>query len=233
MQTLSIFDERDRWSGAIFLSAALHVLLFGGALIGGYLTSPRGTNWGGPESGSALQVNVVSAVPLPRQQEPTENILANESKGLTQSVPQETQPEPNAIPIPDKDVKRKPPKNTVTQAAVNPRPVTPPRDNVVPYGQGGPINVSYGAFSTGRIQGAFNFEGDFGTRFAWYVTVIKNKIANEWHPAEIGPGAAGHRAFISFDISKDGSPGNIRTEQGSNIPALDLSAQRAIQRIDT
>ena len=233
MQTSSIFEERDRWSGAIVLSTGLHVLLFGGALIGGYLTSPRGPSWGGPESGSALQANIVTAVPLPRQQESTENILANESKGLTQSVPQEIQPEPNAIPIPDRNVKTKQQKTAVTHAPDVHRPVTPPNDNVVPYGQGGPINISYGTFTSGRVQGGFNFEGDFGTRFAYYVTVIKNKISNEWHPQEIGSGAAGHRAFISFDISKDGTPGNIRLEQSSGIPALDLSASRTLQRIDT
>lgn len=233
MQTASIFEERDRWSGAIVLSTGLHVLLFGGALIGGYLTSPRGTSWGGPESGSAMQANIVNTVPLPRQQEPTQNILANDSKGLTQSVPQEAQPEPNAIPIPDKNVKTKQQKTAVTRAPDIKRPVTPPNDNVVPYGQGGPINVSYGAFSVGRVQGGFSFEGDFGTRFAYYVDQIKRKISNEWHPSEIGPGAAGHRAFLAFDINKDGSHGDVHVVQWSGIPALDTSAQRAIMRIDT
>jgi len=233
MQTYSIFEERERWSGPILVSVGFHLLLVAVAIVGGYLGQPRGEAWGGTASGSAVQANLVSAVPLPRQQEPTQNILANESPGITQSVPEKVKEEPTAIPIPDKDIKRKQQKTAVTQAPDIRRPVTPPNNNVVPYGQGGPINISYGAFAVGSVNGAFNFEGDFGTRFAWYVTVIKNKISQEWHPGEIGPGAAGHRAFISFDISKEGAPGNVRLEQSSGIPALDLSASRALQRIDT
>ncbi len=36
-----------------------------------------------------------------------------------------------------------------------------------------------------------------------------------------------------FDISRSGSPSNVRIEQSSGIPSLDLSAVRALQRIDT
>jgi len=233
VQSTSIFDERDKWTGPIVLSIGLHLLLVAIAIVGGYFGPSRGQAWGGPESGTAISANIVHVVPLPNRQEPTENILANDSKGITQSIPEKAQEQPDAIPIPDKNVNRKQQKTAVTHAPDIHRPVTPPQDNVVPYGQGGPINVSYGAFTTGHVQGGFSFDGDFGTRFAWYVMVIKNKIYAEWHPQEIGPGAVGHRAFISFDISKDGSPGNVRLEQSSSIPALDWSAKNALQRIDT
>ncbi|HYL92227.1 MAG TPA: TonB family protein, partial [Alphaproteobacteria bacterium] len=36
-----------------------------------------------------------------------------------------------------------------------------------------------------------------------------------------------------FDIRRDGSPANVRLEQSSGVPALDQSAMRAVQRIDT
>src|SRR5215471_8453882 len=103
MQTASIFEERDRWSGAIIVSAVLHVALFGGAIIAGYLSQPRGENWGGTTSGDAVQANLISAVPLPQQQPPTQNIVANESKGKTQSIPEKVQEEPNAVPIPERE----------------------------------------------------------------------------------------------------------------------------------
>ena len=231
MQT-AIFEERDKWTGAILLSVGLHVLLALLAFLGGYLNISQGHAWGGEASGSAVQANLVSDVPLPHTQTtPTENILANDSKGLTQSVPQKVQPEADAVPIPDKTV-RKTQKPSITQAPDVHHPITPLPDNRVPYGQNGPINVSYGSFTIGSIQGGFSFEGDFGTRFAYYVNQIQRKIYETWHPAEAGAGE-GHRAFISFDISKDGSPGNIQIEQSSSIPALDDSARRALQRIDT
>ncbi|HEY6351766.1 MAG TPA: TonB family protein [Candidatus Angelobacter sp.] len=232
MQTV-IFEERDKLSGAILLSVGLHLALVLAAILIGGLNLSRGQAWGGPTSGSAVQANIVSVVPLPRHQEPTENILANDSKGLTQSVPQKVQQEPDAIPIPDKNVQRKQQKAAVTQAPDVRHPITPPQNNAVPYGQGGQINVSYGSFTIGNIRGGFTFEGDFGTRFAFYVDQIQRKIYEAWHPGEIGPGAQGHRAHISFDISKDGTPSNIRVEVSSSIPALDQSAYRALQRIDT
>lgn len=232
MQT-AIFEERDKWAGAILLSAGLHVLLALVAFLGGYLSISQGHAWGGETSGSAVQANLVSDVPLPHPQTtPTENILANDSKGLTQSVPQKVQPDSEAIPIPDKAV-RKPQKPAITQAPDVHHPIPAPQDNRVPYGQGGAINVSYGSFTIGSIQGGFSFEGDFGTRFAYYVNQIQRKIYETWHPAEIGAAGQGHRAFISFDIGKDGTPGNIQIEQSSSIPALDQSAYRALQRIDT
>lgn len=232
MQT-AIFEERDKWTGAILLSVGLHVLLVLIAILGSYLNISRGQAWGGPTSGSAVPANLVNDVPLPHQQQkPTDNILATDSKGLTQSIPQKVEPDPNAIPIPDKDV-RKPPKVATHPAPDVHHPITPAPNDVVPYGQGGPINVSYGTFTIGNVQGGFSFDGDFGTRFSFYVDQIKRKIYEAWHPGEIGAGGQGHHAKISFDISKEGTPSNIQVDQSSNIPALDQSAYRALQRIDT
>jgi protein TonB len=234
MQT-AIFEERDKWSRPILLSAGLHVLLALAIVITGMFRGGRTENWGGATSGDAVSANLVSAVPLPQPHEPTQNILATENKGLTQSVPQQIQQEPDAIPIPDKDTKHKPPRTATTHAQEMPRPVTPPQNNVVPYGEGGPISGPYGAFKATNVKGGFNFQGgDFGSRFGWYVQVVNNKVSNNWYTTEIGPGAAGaHRVYILFDIQSDGSPTNVRVEQSSGVPALDQSAVRAIQRIDT
>ena len=233
MMQASIFEERDKWTGAILVSVGFHLLLVVAAIVGGYLATPHGESWGGPSSGDAVQAHLTTAVPLPAPQQPTQNIVANESKGLTQSVPEKVQEEPKAIPIPEKETKRKPQKTAVTQAPDIRRPVAPPVDNTVPYGQGGAVAGPFGSFSAGNIQGGFNFEGDFGSRFAWYVQVVKNKVSSNWYTVEISPGALGHRAFVSFDIAKDGSPGNVRLDQSSGIPALDQSAMRVLQRIDT
>ena len=50
---------------------------------------------------------------------------------------------------------------------------------------------------------------------------------------EAGPNAAGHRVYIVFDIQPNGTPANVRIEQTGGVPALDLSAVRTIQRIDS
>src|SRR5512147_125024 len=108
-----IFTERDGWTSPLALSVALHVMLLASILIYGAVVSRgSGTNWGGDTmGGEAMSANLVSNIPLPRPQVETENIVANESKGLTQSEPKvEEKAPPEAIPIPDKTVKKTQPK---------------------------------------------------------------------------------------------------------------------------
>lgn len=233
MQT-AIFEEREKWSGSILLSAGFHVFLALAILFTGMVRGGKVENWGGATSGDAVSANLVSAVPLPQPQEPTQNILATENKGITQSVPQQVEKEPDAIPIPDKETKHKPTKTANTQVAPTPRPVTPPQDNVVPYGEGGPISGPYGAFKATNTKGGFNFQGgDFGNQYGWYVQGVNRKVSDNWYTTEVGAAAGAKRVYILFDIQPDGSPTNVRVEQSSGVPSLDLSAQRAIQRIDT
>ncbi len=92
----------------------------------------------------------------------------------------------------------------------------------------------YGAFKSTNVKGGFSFQGgDFGSRYGWYVQVVNNKVSNNWYTTEIGSAAGAHRAYIVFDIRPDGTPENVRVEQSSGVPSLDISAQRAVQRIDT
>ena len=41
------------------------------------------------------------------------------------------------------------------------------------------------------------------------------------------------RFYLTFDITRDGRPTNVQVEQSSGVPSLDISAVRAVQRIDT
>ena len=49
-------------------------------------------------------------------------------------------------------------------------------------------------------------------------------------------GIADHRvleALRGTDVARDGHPTNVQIEQSSGVPSLDISAVRALQRIDT
>jgi len=41
------------------------------------------------------------------------------------------------------------------------------------------------------------------------------------------------RVYVTFDIERSGRPTNVEVEQSSGVPSLDISAVRALQRIDT
>jgi len=236
-----IFFEHDRWGRNLTWSAILHVgvaaaiTVFAVVLPGG-----PGASWGSGGGGDAIGATLVTTVPLPANPEQTQNVLANESKGLTESKPKpEEEALPDAIPIPEKETKKKKPKPEVSATKRKPEPQPQPKEetsNVVPFGEGGPVSGPYGVFSAGGAKGGLSFGGggDFGTRYAWYVRVVQQKVSENWLKYEVDPSIAqAQRVYLTFDITRDGRPTNIQIEQSSGVPSLDQSAVRALQRIDT
>lgn len=235
-----IFFEHDRWGRNLTWSLVLHVAVAGSILLYAVvLPHSRGEGWGAGGGGDAMGVTLVSTVPLPATPSQTQNVLANDSKGITQSLPKPEPVEeklPDAIPIPDKIAKTKPaPKTTATQQKAKPEPVV--ADNVVPFGQGGPVSGPYGTFSANGAKGGFGFTGgggDFGSRYSWYVQQVQRKVSENWLKYEVDPRiSTAQRVYVTFDVMRDGHPANVTVEQSSGVPSLDQSATRAIQRIDT
>ena len=182
-----------------------------------------------------MGVTLVSSVPLPASNAQTQNVLANESKGLTQSLPKAQEKEPEAIPIPDKNTQIKPkPRSSASQQKAQPQEE---ESNVVPFGEGGPVSGPYGTFSAGGAKGGFGFTGgggDFGSRFAYYVRIVQQKVSENWLKYEVDPRITdARRVYVTFDIVRDGHPTSVQIEQSSGVPSLDQSAVRALQRIDT
>src|SRR5215468_462997 len=132
-----IFFEHEPWGRALARSAMLHLGVAVAIVISAWIAhGRRGSNWGAGGGGSAMGVTLVSNVPLPANPVPTQNVLATESKGLSQSKPQAKVEEPQAIPIPEKNVKKKPPKlPTATERKPQPQPQEE-ASNVVPFGEG-------------------------------------------------------------------------------------------------
>ena len=181
-----------------------------------------------------MGATLVSAVPLPAPTVETTNVLATESKGLSQSKPKVEEQEPEAIPIPGKNAKIKPRPKTATQRKPQPEPE---ESNQIPYGEGGPVSGPYGMFNAGGAKGGFGFTGgggDFGSRFSWYVQIVQRRVSENWLKYEVDPRITeANRVYVTFDIAHDGHPSNVQIEQSSGVPSLDISAMRAIQRIDT
>ena len=232
-----IFFEHDRWSRALAWSVGLHVGITAALLIySGFFSGPSGQGWGAGGGGDAIGATLVSTVPLPANAAQTQNVLANQSKGLTKSQPKPEENEPDAIAIQAKNAKIKP-KKTPTVTKEKPQPEPEEETNQVAFGEGGPVSGPYGMFSAGGAKGGFGFTGgggDFGTRFAWYVQGVQRKVSENWLKYEVDPRiSTAQRVYLTFDIARDGHPMNVQVEQSSGVPSLDISASRAIQRIDT
>ena len=217
------------WSLGLHLAFAAFVVLYA-MFIHGF----RGEGWGSGGGGDAMGATLVNSVPLPATEAQTENVLATESKGLSKSQPKVEEKEPEAIPIPDKNTKTKPaPIKSATQRKAQPEP---PESNQIPYGEGGPVSGPY-TMSAGGAKGGFGFTGsggDFGSRFSWYVEAVQRKVTENWLKYEVDPRITeANRVYLTFDIARDGHPSNVAIEQSSGVPSLDLSAKRALERIDT
>ncbi len=227
-----IFFEHAEWRRPIFASVALHAGLVGVLVVYGiFFHGARGPMWGTGGGGDAMSATLVSSLPLPSNATQSQSVLVVESKGLSQSQPVAQTQEPDAVAIPDKDTKKKVTKPV--NSTVKPREPEPQPSNQVPFGEGGPAAT----FSATGGQGGMSFSGgagDFGSRYAYYVSVVQRKVSENWLKYEVDPAVReGRRVYVSFEISRGGEPSNIQVEQSSGVPSLDISAVRALQRIDT
>ncbi len=232
-----IFFEHDSWGKNLAWSAGLHLAVTGAIILYAVVvTGGHRGDWGAGGGGDAMGVTLVTTIPLPANPTQTQNVLANESKGLTQSQPKPKENEPDAIPIQDKNAKKKP-KPQASASERKPAQPVEEANNVVPFGEGGPVSGPYGTFSAGGAKGGFGFTGgggDFGSRYAWYVRVVQQKVSENWLKYEVDPRVGdAHRVYVTFDITRDGRPSSVQVEQSSGVPSLDQSAVRALQRIDT
>src|SRR5580704_12483072 len=101
-----IFFEHDPWGRALAWSLGLHVGIIAALFVyAAAFSGPSGSGWGAGGGGDAIGATLVSTVPLPVAPSQTQNVLANESKGITQSQPKIEEKAPDAIEIQGKNTK--------------------------------------------------------------------------------------------------------------------------------
>jgi protein TonB len=236
-----ILDQPDGIASPFFQSTLMHGLIVG-LLIGyGYLHNMfHGSEWGANAfQQGAIQATLVStaALPLPQDHPPTDNVLATETPSVAPALEEqktEPLPLPEATPIPEKQTPVKP--------EPKPQPKTPPQHQPPPkpqnkanYGEAAPANVPRATASNNNANSPIAVTGgDFGSRFGWYVDVIKRKVAQDWYLQEVEPSTpAGATVFVQFTVGRDGSPSSVTLATPSNSPSLNSSCMHAVQRVDT
>lgn len=226
---------RERVGSPATKSVLLHLALAGAVvsyyIVGGFF---RSNMWGGAASGGAIRVNLVSSsVPLPSDQPPNQNVLATQtpSQAPAPPAPKTTEKiDQDAIAIQGKKTQPKP----QTQVRTPPRVVQPTPQNRAQYGEQQANNLSQGVQGQPNPGPTAVMQGDFGSRFPWYVQQINTKMAQTWNKFEVDPRTPhGARVYLDFTIHRDGSPSNIQMERSSGSPTLDRSCMRGVQRVDT
>ncbi|MBI2682051.1 MAG: energy transducer TonB [Acidobacteriales bacterium] len=236
MSSQNIFEYHERLGAPFAIATVLHVALFGTVFALALIAGRPGADWGsGISTDGAISAKLVSSsIPLPSQPTELENVLATQSKGVSESEPAKPRIEPDAIAIPDKIAKTK----AKTPAPVTKTPPKPTQEatNVVPFGQGGPAGFNYTLVRTTMGTGglAAGDDNSFGTKYAWYVDAMRRKIAENWFKYEVDASiTSSRRVYLTFDVDRSGTPSNVEVSQSSGVPSLDISAKRALQRIDT
>lgn len=237
MSSRAILREDDPLGGGFAGAVLLHVLILAAILFSGFVFHSTGENWGSSTATStAIQASMVSDLPLPSKQPPNpDNVLMTETPSPAPVPPQphtvETPP-PDAIPI-------QTPKPKVLASKTTPAPplhpqITQQQPTKVATFEAPGVKLAMsttvtkaGTFSVGVTDAAF------GTRFAYYSTLIKQKVESQWYVSMLDPQAAGHRVSITFQVERDGTPTHIQIEHPSGDATLDQSALRALQRVDT
>jgi protein TonB len=219
-------------AGALLLHGALIALLiFYGVLSGLF----HGNRWGNEGSGGAMQVSLTSnAIPLPNDQPLNKNVLTTETPSPAPAPPapkEEHQVDETAIPIQGKQVKPK--KQTAVKTQPHQQPVE--QRNLAQYGEQNGTNIPRATqaqtFTSGQTSVS---DANFGSLYGWYVGQIDRKMDASGYRSMADPRTPkGARAYIEFNINRDGSHGDVRLDRSSGSPTWDNVCLRAAQRVDT
>lgn len=213
-------------------SIVLHLALVASLVFYGVLSGLFHHDVWGNRGAGAMQVSLVSsALPLPSDQPPNQNVLATDtpSRAPAAPSPKTTRAEDEtAIPILGKHTKPQKKNQEKTQPHQE-----QPRKNVAAYGEQSGSSMPR-SMTTGSNGPTAVGDNDFASRFGWYVDQINAKMAQSWYKAEVDPRTPrGARVYLVFTIHRDGSPSNIQLDRSSGSPTLDRSCERGVQRVET
>ncbi len=233
------YSDSDRigvnFAGSLVLHGVVAAVLVGWAV----LFHHKGLNWGENASNAgAIQATMVASIPLPPTQRTLDaGVLTSEAPSpapVTAKEKTEPPPSPKEVAIPEKITK---PIKTAEKPTPAPpkhvQQITPDPTKAV-TGETAGIRIAQSTLEVKNGTASVSVQDrTFGARFAYYVNIVNNKVAQNWYTGEADPRASlGKSTTIVFDISREGVPSNARVETRSGSPSLDLSAIRAVQRVD-
>jgi TonB family protein len=228
-QYLETLDRSESLGKSWLASLAVHGGVVALVVVGGFTVSQKPNDWGSPNpGGGSVGVTPVKSIPLPSKPGLV-NPLANDSNTTVPLPPPKPkaeskakEPAPDAIPIKSKKAEKKK-KEESASAKTDYR--APGRDlpNQI-YSDTGPALKSpligqTGAGGIGVGQGS-----TIGTRYGWYIDLLRNRVGQHWNPDQQSPAPA----VVTFTLMKDGSVRDIKLSQRSGNTILDFACQRAI-----
>lgn len=234
----NITDDRDDKFGSGIAGALVLHLALAGVFVGVALfVHTSSSHWGeNAASVGAIQASMVSSIPLPQKYKPVDkSVLTPDNVSPAPAPP----PKEEAAPPPretDVEIKRKAiPKKiapVVTPAPPKHPQPAPPTPKAATGDSAAQLPESTTQLKNGTATATVQ-DRTFGNRYAYYVQIVSQKVAQNWYTGEADPHASqGKHVTIVFDIERDGTPANVHVLDKSGSPSLDTSAIRALQRVD-
>ena len=146
-------------------------------------------------------------------------------------MPMITQPAPQPVKAPEPE-QLKPTEDAGGVRLEKPKPVkqNEPRQEQPPQPATPTPALPYASVGSSGLQGAIALDSNF--EFTYYLTLVRNRIAQSWSPPAGLAGGQPVRAVTYFRVARDGSITSIRLETGSGVEFFDRSALRAVQLSD-
>lgn len=226
-----ILDSREPVRGALAGAIGLHAAIVLTAVLMNYLG--RSEPLGSPDiAGGAVPVQAVNTIPIPHHG-PT-NPLANDSKSQApledvskpiERVKKEIE-KPDAVPLKMKVPKKQAEKPQVMQHYRSYQAL----ENQVKTRQAPQVSTPLYSAQQGSGNVGTGANTTLGTRCAAYATQIQQIVARNWNTGDVDARYSTAPVVIAtFDLMRDGSVRSLAVLQGSGIPSLDFSVQRAIR----
>ncbi len=230
--------DRDPFGPPMAKSLLLHLGLVSALALLLYFNARHGNEWGNKGPVGAMQVTMVTSsasIPLPQTAPPTPNVLATQLPSPAPAPPsketiQEVQQ--NAIPILARKPKLQPKEQRHVESPQHAQPLNQPHR--AQYGEAAPTQLAHAMNNAPAVNtNPVNVnDGEFAARFPWYVQMITRTVQQYWYTQDIASGTPyGSQVVLDFTIHRDGTVSDIRMEQPSSSPTLNLSATHAVQRV--
>lgn len=230
--------QPERVTGSWVGSLALHATLAAAIVLSAvYMNIFRGNRWGKVSSGEAINATLVSStpsLPLPNPQVTNNSVLATETPSPAPAPPL---PEAKVPPI-EKSIPivAKPKHVKKVEHKEHPKPpehVKPVPQRRAVYGQAAPSSIPMSNPAAANKSVVVQ-NGDFGSRFGWYVSIIQRTVSQNWYSQLADPTASmGHSVVVAFVVHRDGSVSDPRIVRSSGVPSLDSSAIQAVERVNS
>jgi protein TonB len=228
----------DQFNRGVMLAVVLHLLIAAGFIGAGLYLNHNSSHWGeNAASVGSIQASMVSAIPLPQKAKPVDKqVLAPDHVSPAPLPPPKEEaappPRPTDIEVKAKDQPKKLAPIPTPAPPKHPQP-TPPSAKAETGESATQLPQSISQVKNGTATATVQ-DRTFGNRYAYYVQIVSQKVAQNWYTTEADPGASqGKRTTILFNIERDGTPSGVRVITASGSSTLDTSALRALQRIDT